>query len=148
MTDSRVFSVAEFTEFNSMTAADVMNTDPRSIRSDCPAREALAFLTHHGFGVAPVINNAGHPLGALSLSDLLTHERDRPREQLDRMVVSDAMTPAVFSVSPETSVRELIAHLVGLNVHHLFVVDREGVLVGVVSALDVLRRLNATAETD
>jgi predicted transcriptional regulator len=32
--------------------------------------------------------------------------------------------------------------LCGLNVHRLFVVDGNGILVGVITALDVLRKLN------
>ena len=35
--------------------------------------------------------------------------------------------------------------MLGLNVHQLFVVDPDGVLTGVVSALDVLRRLRPSS---
>jgi len=35
----------------------------------------------------------------------------------------------------------VIEEMVGLKVHRLFVVDETGVLVGVISALDVLRRM-------
>jgi CBS domain-containing protein len=51
------------------------------------------------------------------------------------------MTPAVFSVPPETPVGKVVEEMLALKVHHLFVVDGDGVLVGVISALDVLRHL-------
>ncbi len=53
------------------------------------------------------------------------------------------MTPAVFSVTPQTPADKVVEQLVQLNVHQLYVVDEDQVLVGVVTALDVLRRLHA-----
>jgi len=47
----------------------------------------------------------------------------------------------VFSVSPDTPAAKVIEDMVGLKVHRLFVVDDGGILVGVISALDVMRHL-------
>jgi CBS domain-containing protein len=62
-------------------------------------------------------------------------------ERVDRTTVRDLMTPAVFAVAPDSSAAEVVHEMLGLRVHRLFVVDDTGVLVGVISALDVLRRL-------
>ena len=51
----------------------------------------------------------------------------------------DLMTPDVFAVAPEASALSVAQEMVQKNVHRLFVVDRDGVLVGVISALDLLR---------
>jgi CBS domain-containing protein len=51
------------------------------------------------------------------------------------------MTPAVFTVSLETPAREVVRRMLELKVHHLFVIDADLALVGVISPLDVLRRL-------
>ena len=51
------------------------------------------------------------------------------------------MTPAIFTVPLETPAREVIRRMLQLKVHHLFVVDEELALVGVISPLDVLRHL-------
>jgi len=51
------------------------------------------------------------------------------------------MTPVVFSVRPETPAREVIEQMLELRVHRLFVIESDGVLVGVVSMSDVMRRL-------
>jgi CBS domain-containing protein len=47
----------------------------------------------------------------------------------------------VLCVCPETPAAEVVDQMLRLNVHRLFVVDEDGVLVGVVSATDVLRHL-------
>ena len=57
------------------------------------------------------------------------------------MHVSELMTPAIFSVSPDTPAANVIREMLALNVHRLFVVDADGVLVGVISPLDILRCL-------
>ncbi len=62
-------------------------------------------------------------------------------EAVDRTLVRDVMTPVVFSVRPDTPARQVIEELLHLRVHRLFVIDRDGVLVGVIAMSDVLRRL-------
>jgi CBS domain-containing protein len=51
------------------------------------------------------------------------------------------MTPAVFSISADAPAARVVEELLALNVHRLFVVEGEGVLVGVITAADVLRHL-------
>jgi CBS domain-containing protein len=146
------------------TAAEMMMPNPVSIRDVATIKEALALLTDHGFSGAPVIDKAGRPVGVLSRSDLLVYEREKVEyvmpaefyepadsvgnvpagfqiERVDRTMVRDVMTPVVFSVAPETPSKSVVNQMLGLNVQRLFVVDESGVLVGVISALDVLRQL-------
>jgi CBS domain-containing protein len=150
------------------TAADLMVANPISLRADANIHEALVLLTDKGFSAAPVIDDAGRPVGVLSRSDLLVHDREksdyvapspayfyeqelktkdgRPKEgfqveQVDGTAVRDLMTPAVFSVAPDTPAEKVIREMIGLHVHRLFVVDDDGVLVGVISAMDIVKHL-------
>jgi CBS domain-containing protein len=126
------------------TAADLMTPNPVSIRNNATITEAVELLTDKGFSGAPVIDEAGHPIGVLSRADIVAYDRERARHAEPgpgTARVRDLMTPAVFSVAPKTPVKKVIAEMVALEVHRLFVVDHSGVLVGVISALDVLRRL-------
>jgi CBS-domain-containing membrane protein len=45
-------------------------------------------------------------------------------------------------VTPSTPAGSVIEQLLALNVHHLFVIDATGVLVGVIGATDVLWHLH------
>lgn len=147
------------------TAADLMTSNPISVNAGDSVKEAVVMLTSRGFNAAPVIDEAGRPVGVLSSSDVVVHDREMPTkpgyhqetnaaanfqetglsrlsdEEVDWARVRDIMTPAVFSVSPETPARRVIEDMVGLRVHHLFVVDADGILTGVISALDVLQYL-------
>jgi CBS domain-containing protein len=53
-----------------------MSLNPMSIRRDATIREALELLTDHGFGAAPVIDEAGRPVGVVSRTDILIHNRE------------------------------------------------------------------------
>jgi CBS domain-containing protein len=151
------------------TAADLMTANPLSISGDASVAEAVAFLTDKGFSAAPVIDRRGRPIGVLSRADILVHEREKityarrvpdfysrseltlesgedfPEgvqvEVMDQVPVKDLMTPVVFSVNPDAAAHRVVEDMVSLRVHRLFVVDRDGVLIGVISALDVLRYL-------
>jgi len=62
-------------------------------------------------------------------------------ETVDRALVRDLMTPAVFSVARNTPANKVVSELLNLHVHRLFVVDDRDVLVGVISTMDILRHL-------
>src|SRR5262245_15772645 len=107
------------------TAADLMTANPISIRAAGTVRDAIALQTDRGISAAPVIDEAGRPVGVLSQSDILVHDRERGQaavpeyydgtelgrmttvmgspagEHADTTRVSDLMTPVVFSVPPE-----------------------------------------------
>jgi CBS domain-containing protein len=146
-----------------------MTPNPVSVREGATLREAIGLLIDRGYSAAPVIDEAGRPVGVLSRTDVLVHDREHVEhltpmpeyynraelitdenealgegfqvERVDPTQVRDLMTPAVFSVGPETPAARVVSDMLSLKVHRLFVVDSNGVLVGVISALDVLRCL-------
>jgi CBS domain-containing protein len=150
------------------TAAELMTTNLVSIREDATIKEALVLFIEKGYSAAPVIDRSGRPTGVLSRFDLIVHEREtvdyvppapeyytkaelvtRAGEKLDGFQVErvdltrvrDLMTPTIFAVSPDTPAAEVIEKMLNFNVHRLFVVDEDEVLIGVISTLDVLRHL-------
>lgn len=120
------------------TAADLMTANPVSIHQMSTVREAAALLTTRGISAAPVIDDAGRPVGVVSRSDLLLRYQASAK---DGAAVHSVMTPAVFSIGPDAPAAEAVEMMVGLRVRRIFVVDDSDVLIGVVSALDVLRSL-------
>jgi len=139
------------------TAAEIMTANPISISADATIDEATAMLTDRGFSAAPVIDDAGRPVGVVSRADILVHDRERMHRlrpstdvqgahgyavtEVDPTRVGEIMTPAVFSVTLDTPADRIVEQMIELHVHQLFVVDNDGSLVGVISSLDVLRRL-------
>ncbi len=151
------------------TAEELMTPDPVSILADAPVREAAALLTDRGISAAPVIDAAGRPVGVLSQTDIVAFDRERVEhvpadreyynatdrvshsgerfgqgfevEDVDRTPVRELMTPVVLGVPLHTPAELVVREMLERKVHRLFVVDGAGVLVGVVSATDVLQHL-------
>ena len=124
------------------TAADLMTAGPVSMADTDTVADALAFLTERGFGAAVVIDAAGHSLGVVTKTDVLSHtRRHKPGLEPDDTPVTEFMTPAVFSVKRDTPARSVVQQLLELGVHHLFVTDASGIVVGVISPVDVLKKL-------
>jgi CBS domain-containing membrane protein len=114
----------------------------------------LALFVDKGISAAPVVDEQGKPIGFVSKTDVVRQLRrpspgERPEgatqvqpwwdaEGLSRLTVGEIMTPAVYSLSPETTVADATAVMAFEGTHHLPVVDASGTLVGMVSALDVL----------
>ncbi len=134
------------------TAEDLMTRNPVSIQASATPQEAAEFFYKHGFSAAPVIDEAGRALGVLSLSDLAWFQRAKdghfqdatpevkPKVSTSR-TVREIMTPADFSVRPETPIRQVLEEMCASKIHRLFVVDGEGTLIGVIAAFDVMRDL-------
>lgn len=126
-----------------LCAGDIMRRNPLSISESATIRETAHFLTAKNIGAAPVINEAGRPLGVLSRSDIVRKSRIREDDHpnLSRIPVRDIMTPYLFLVAERTPVVTVIEKLLDHAVRRVFVADVDGVLVGVVNATDILTKL-------
>jgi CBS domain-containing protein len=148
------------------TAEDLMTVNPVSIRESATICEAISFLTGAGLSAAPVINDAGQPVGVVSKTDLLRHSIDAALEPAAiqsghdgaalmcdpqegwhgpfykrAATVGEIMTPAIVAVPRRATLAQVAARMTARRVHRVFVLDKTGALVGVVSSLDILRAL-------
>lgn len=128
--------------------SDLMTRDPFSIRADATIREAIGLLSTRNINAAPVINEAGRPIGVLSLSDLASGIRD---QQIDdgtflNMQVCEFMTPFVFFVDLETPVYAVVDELLNFKIHQMYVADKDGTLIGVLSTSEILKDLHRHTE--
>jgi CBS domain-containing protein len=155
---------------HAVIADDVMTPNPVSIREELTVHEAVVFLTERKISAAPVINDAGRPVGVVSEADILRHDREHtehlywlPQKEVDRELtlgtgehldgrsfevevpditrVRDIMNPIVYAVRRTTPIFEVVHQLVKRRIHRLFVVDDDDSLVGVITTLDLLSRL-------
>ena len=153
-----VQTAPEILRLHAHTAAELMAPNPISLRAEATAAEAAQWFADKGVSAAPVIDESGRPIGVLSRSDLLVHRTEsgavpgyfaEPAAEAaagrpaDGATVADLMTPAVFAVAPDAPASRVVSDMVGLHVHRLFVVDDAGVLVGVITTMDLLRHLKA-----
>jgi CBS domain-containing protein len=148
------------------TARDLMSNNLISVRKDASVLDAITLMVDRGYTAAPVIDESGRPLGVITVSDILVHNREFVRylksndalakgsiraqsrlaadaipDVVDPTTVGQIMTPAIFTVMEDASAKVVVETLTSLNVHHLFVSDQQGILIGVISMGDILRKL-------
>lgn len=115
------------------TVREIMNREVLSVRPEDGTAQAREALLAMGVSGAPVVDAARTPIGVVSLSDLAAVTEER--------LVADAMTAPAEVVpvgAPAVQAARLMAQT---GRRRLVVVDDQGRLVGMVSALDALRAL-------
>jgi predicted transcriptional regulator len=149
------------------TAADLMTKSVVSIRHGATIREAGAFLVENEISGAPVIDDGGRAIGVISHTDIVRHDSTLNAKTTDiadyyrdidprcppglrgyvynkcaeSVPVSDVMSPVILQVAADDPAVTVVAKLLALKIHRLFVVDGTGTVVGVITTFDVLRCL-------
>ena len=114
------------------TAADVMNTYPRTCSRFSRVIEAVLIFKDEDCGMVPVIE-AGRPIGdrdvALALARWSTDLAEQPVEAI--------MSTSPVAVSVDTPLAEVVEAFRRELVRRLLVVNEEGALVGVIAWKDL-----------
>jgi CBS domain-containing protein len=149
-----------------LTARDVMNAEVLSVSPELTVHELAVFLVEHQISGAPVLDHQGHLVGLVSLTDIAESDalRDEApgearrgrrrgediaglRVQTADLLVKDIMTPAVYSVAPDTPASDMARTMIAGRIHRLLVTEH-GRVAGIVTSLDLLRLLVDTKEAE
>jgi CIC family chloride channel protein len=130
-----------------MKVRELMQTNLKTINYEDGVNDAVVALTDSHVSGLPVINGAGHMVGVISSTDILTTEAEArdavEREALfEQMLVRDIMTPRPLTISPDAEVREAAQQMLYADIHRLFV-TRGDHLIGVISTTDIVRAVAA-----
>jgi CBS-domain-containing membrane protein len=135
-----------------MFVEDVMTAHPVSVRTTTSVKEALWLLDRYSVTILPVVDRAGRVHGVVSEADLI---RDRvPRDPRDREdpgtqepgpapppTVAEVYTPHAVTVRSHDDLADAVELLTSTAIKSVPVVDRKGVVVGVLSRSDVVHVL-------
>jgi CBS-domain-containing membrane protein len=150
-------------------ARDIMNSDVIAVATRMDLRDLARLFLEKGITGAPVIDEQGNLAGVISQTDLIHYSLTRPDHlvlesdfyQTARMegrhvpsgfqiedtntgCVADMMTPVVHSVSERASVESVAQMMMRKHIHRV-IVRRGRKVVGVISAIDVLRAQGKSA---
>lgn len=153
--------------------SSIMQREVLSVEEGWSLDGLASFLTDRQISGAPVISTTGKLVGVVSLTDIVRHnsmpesqsqEQHRTHEYylhtLELQVaqeettayhieeesttrVRDIMTPMIFQVNENASIEEAADTMVKGRIHRLFITGDKG-LVGVVTALDMVKLLSST----
>lgn len=139
---------------NDLTVGDTMRTPAPSVATNASLGEAIALLTEHQIAALPIVETDGKLAGLLSdqeitwrvglrlpsaLIPLLTPaERDTLLAPLIGRSVREVMSAEPRSVSRFMSLPQALVTMVEWGYAHIPVIDRDGLLVGLIGQEDVL----------
>lgn len=113
------------------TVAEAMSEVVCVIDHDATVDEAASTLTEMGVTGAPIVDGE-RIVGVMSRTDLI-HAGD------GEMEVTKIMTTTVYAVRPDDPLTLAVRLMVEQHIHRVIVVNGEGDLHGMLSAMDVLR---------
>jgi predicted transcriptional regulator len=148
-----------------LRARDIMSSPVITVRDNLSIKDVTATFKSKKITGAPVINEYGTPVGVISYDDIVRHEpkhttvaenissefilsgsgtretsgkkeRDPGTKKVE--YVRDIMTPFIYRVDESTSVGKLVDVMLEGNIHRIFV-SRGDDIVGVITALDILK---------
>ena len=115
-----------------------------TISPDNTVLDALHLLAERNIGVLPVVDTDENLVGIFSERDYARRVILLGRASKDTQI-SEVMTENVYTVGPEDKIEDCMKIVVERGFRHLPVVD-DGVLIGVVSANDLLAEVIRTRE--
>ena len=151
----------------SLKAKDIMNYNVLAVGLDWSVEQLADYLLENSISGAPVTSENRKLLGVVSLTDIVRyksipgtdahpdnpheyyiHVPDREYSQSDiesfsidaesLIIVQDIMTHKTYTVSENTSIKEVADAMIRGGIHRVFV-TREDTLVGIITTMDILK---------
>jgi CBS-domain-containing membrane protein len=135
---------------------EVMTKDVVTVRTYTPFRLVVSAMLGHDVGAVPVVDAIGHPVGMVSRTDVLakrahlghgplgsvweriTARGRRTQEAAHGATAARLMSHRAVTVRPDDTVFRAAYLMRRHDVSHLPVVDKRGVVVGIVSRGDLI----------
>jgi len=169
-TTSAADAVAPAMPADDTPVSSIMSTRIISFTADTTVETATRTMLERGISGAPVVDEAGRPIGMVSKTDLLEAWYEQGKAEADEaaeegeltvqqggytcslgggfhvehtqsVAVGDIMVPYLLAVSSRAPISLAAALMAYEGVHRLLVLNESNEMVGIVSSLDVLRWL-------
>ena len=101
----------------------------------------LSLLLDKGISGLPVVDAEGFPLGMVSKTDLVRWMHETTAPAMTRTTVAEVMAPLAFTLPSDAVLSHAAALMAIEGVHRLPIVAPDGKVVGILSALDIVRWL-------
>ena len=146
--------------------SDLMTKGPLVVKSDMEVHELEKLFLEKRIHGAPVVDAERRLVGVISQTDLLNwhyetgHDGGGFYDPVDltgevrglsladvrAATVAEVMTPVVHAIRPENTVADAAERMIRHRIHRLVVVDGNLHVVGVLSAMDLLRLVPGVSE--
>ena len=117
--------------------SQIMTRDVIAVRPELGMEALEELFLERGISGAPVIDDAGKPIGVVSRTDLLLCKKTPSGDTK----VRDLMMPTAFCLVENESIAKAAGLMAFEGVHRVPVVGARGMVTGMLSPLDIMRWL-------
>lgn len=117
-------------------------------------RDSLArvrnLMIRYRVGRIVVIDEAGHPVGIITKTDLARVVSANPHKSIDTIRAEEAMTPKPITLKPRSGIRDAAKIMLEKNIGGIPIVDEDDRLVGIITKTDLVKaytRKRSSGET-
>ena len=128
---------------NHLPVLEIMEVTPATLTPETSVQNAMEIILKKKIAGAPVIDKKQQLVGMLSEKDCLKIVSAEAFDGLPTGQVADYMSTIIKTVSPETSIYEMVHIFVNSPFRYLPVVDKDLHLLGFVSRQNVLKAINS-----
>jgi CBS domain-containing protein len=121
-----------------LAAKDFMTKHVKTVYSDSKVSKAIDIMAQNNIGSVVVVDASG-PMGVFTERDLLHHVL-RPYNQLENMIVMEAMSKPLAGFKSDQTLEEAASAMIEKKGRLL--VFEDGNLVGLITATDIVRELH------
>jgi CBS domain-containing protein len=136
-----------------LRVADIMTSNPKSVRLNSSAADILKLLLASPFNSVPVVDEQGKPIGIVTQGDLIKRAgmpirlgllRDMTQDNLDATLrtmsekhAREIMTSPVMTLTQDIAVQDAVKQMLNKDLKRMPVVNRQGILTGMLSRFDI-----------
>ncbi len=121
------------------TAKEIMTRDLVHATEDMTIEDALKALINHRITGLPVVNKKGIMTGVLSEYDILSHLSGAKSKNSKVFQEKISFSKTVDSIGEDTPLSKIVTEFIDTKYRRLPVVDKEGVLVGIITRRDLMK---------
>lgn len=124
-----------------------MTSTPQSCHADATIKSVASQMAHSKIGFIPVVDDNKKVIGTLTDRDV-TLAIGKSEKEAEDLTVEEVMHKDVQTIGPDADATEALKIMRTKQVGRLPVVDNEQHLTGVVSLMDIARRVKDTPDKD
>ncbi|OGX07620.1 MAG: hypothetical protein A2Z88_01780 [Omnitrophica WOR_2 bacterium GWA2_47_8] len=133
---------------NKVKLKEVMTPSPLSVREDAPFSQVVDRMTQHDIRHVPIVDKYDHLVGLMTQRDLYKIQPPHrnmeglwvyDKDFLNSIILSSVMIKDPFTMRTDNTVAEAIINMVQFKYGCILIVDDQGVLLGIITQLDILK---------
>lgn len=124
--------------FSKQTTQSLMTEKPVFCKKETPLQEVAKMMVEHDCGEIPVLDENRKPIGVITDRDITCRTIAKGLNPLS-ILAEKVMSYPVKTVRLDTPVEECVKLMKKYQIRRLPVVDRNGILTGIISQADIVR---------